>query len=248
VEGGWLPSAPSRLSEQQPARARGADIACHDICHDERQVGPAETMDLIDRDDDRQALDQLVDAAREGISGSLVLRGEPGIGKTLLLDYAADRATGMQLARVTAIESEMELVSDRVADINARSLAHPGAGYITISPLHFNLAPGKSELIQIRANMPASVHGDHYANTVFAAAPAHPGRGTMHVAGAVASSVEIHAPATTTRGTHTGPPAASGLPLPWLAGILIAAAALVLALVARIHRRGSSKHGLPGLT
>jgi hypothetical protein len=159
-------------------------------------------MDLIDRDDDRQALDQLVDAAREGISGSLVLRGEPGIGKTLLLDYAADRATGMQLARVTAIESEMELVSDRVADINARSLAHPGAGYITISPLHFNLAPGKSELIQIRANMPASVHGDHYANTVFAAAPAHPGRGTMHVAGAVASSVEIHAPATTTRGTH----------------------------------------------
>jgi len=143
--------------------------------------------------------------------------------------------------------SQAIIVSDRVADINARSLAHPGAGYITISPLHFNLAPGKSELIQIRANMPASSHGDHYANTVFTAAPAHPGRGTMHIAGAVASSVEIHAPATTTQGTHTGPPAASGLPLSWLAGVLIAAA-LVLALVVRIHRRGSGKHELPGLT
>jgi len=131
--------------------------------------------------------------------------------------------------------SQAIVVSDRVADINARSLAHPGASYITISPLHFTLAPGKSKLIHIRANMPASVHGDHYANTVFTAAPAHPGRGTMHVAGAVASAVEIHAPATTTQVTHTGPPTASGFPLPWLAGALIVAA-LVLAFVARLRR------------
>ena len=46
---------------------------------------------LINRDHERQALNQLLDAARAGLSGSLVLRGEPGIGKTALLDYAADR-------------------------------------------------------------------------------------------------------------------------------------------------------------
>ena len=96
--------------------------------------------------------------------------------------------------------------------------------------------------------MPASVHGDHFANTVFTAAPAHPGRGTMHVAGAVASSVEIHAPATAARGTHSGLPTASGFPLLWLAAGALIATALVLALVVRIHRRGSGKHGLPKLT
>jgi len=64
---------------------------------------------LINRDHERQALDQLLDAARAGLSGSFVLRGEPGIGKSALLDYAADRASGMQVARVLAIESEMEL-------------------------------------------------------------------------------------------------------------------------------------------
>ena len=64
---------------------------------------------LINRDHERQALNQLLDAARAGLSGSLVLRGEPGIGKTALLDYAADRAGGVQVTRVLVVESEMEL-------------------------------------------------------------------------------------------------------------------------------------------
>jgi len=64
---------------------------------------------MINCDEERQVLDLLVDAAKEGLSGSLVLRGEPGIGKTTLLGYAVDRAGGMQLARAVAIESEMEL-------------------------------------------------------------------------------------------------------------------------------------------
>jgi DNA-binding CsgD family transcriptional regulator len=82
---------------------------CRNLCRDDREAEPVESADLINRDEERRALDLLVNAAKQGHSGSLVLRGEPGIGKTKLLDYAVNRASGMRLARVTAIESEMEL-------------------------------------------------------------------------------------------------------------------------------------------
>jgi DNA-binding CsgD family transcriptional regulator len=68
-----------------------------------------ENVGLMNRGDERQAMDGLLDAVSAGLSSSLVLRGEPGIGKTALLDYAVSRASGMQVARVVAIESEMEL-------------------------------------------------------------------------------------------------------------------------------------------
>jgi DNA-binding CsgD family transcriptional regulator len=54
-------------------------------------------------------LDELLDAVRAGDSGTLVLRGEPGIGKTALLDYAAARAEGCNVLRVVGFEAEMEL-------------------------------------------------------------------------------------------------------------------------------------------
>jgi DNA-binding CsgD family transcriptional regulator len=54
-------------------------------------------------------LDQLLADARAGQSAVLVLHGEPGIGKTALLDYAAGRAAGFQVVRATGVESEMEL-------------------------------------------------------------------------------------------------------------------------------------------
>lgn len=66
-------------------------------------------MSLIGRSDEQQALLLLLDAARAGFSGSLVLRGEPGIGKTALLDYAVAQASGMQVARLAAVESDMEV-------------------------------------------------------------------------------------------------------------------------------------------
>ena len=39
----------------------------------------------------------------------LVLRGEPGVGKTALLDYLARQAGGCQVARAAGVQSEMEL-------------------------------------------------------------------------------------------------------------------------------------------
>ena len=53
-----------------------------------------------------RALDRLVEGARAGQSAALVLRGEVGVGKTALLDYAAERASGCRLARVGGVESE----------------------------------------------------------------------------------------------------------------------------------------------
>jgi predicted ATPase len=54
-------------------------------------------------------IDGLLDAAARGESRSLVLRGEAGIGKSALLDYAGDRAEGMTRLSVTGVEDESDL-------------------------------------------------------------------------------------------------------------------------------------------
>ena len=42
-------------------------------------------------------------------SRTLVIRGEPGVGKTALLEYLAGQASGCQVARAVGVQSEMEL-------------------------------------------------------------------------------------------------------------------------------------------
>jgi DNA-binding CsgD family transcriptional regulator len=54
-------------------------------------------------------LARLVDAVRAGESRVLVVHGEPGVGKTVLVEYLAGRAGGCRLARVAGVQSEMEL-------------------------------------------------------------------------------------------------------------------------------------------
>jgi DNA-binding CsgD family transcriptional regulator len=55
------------------------------------------------------ALDRLLEDVREGRSSVLVLRGESGVGKSVLLDYVTESASGCRIARAGAVESEMEL-------------------------------------------------------------------------------------------------------------------------------------------
>ena len=69
--------------------------------------GPPPT--LYGRRSERESLAQLVRAARTGRSGVLVLHGEPGIGKTALLEHTATVASACRVLRVTGVESEMEL-------------------------------------------------------------------------------------------------------------------------------------------
>jgi predicted ATPase len=64
---------------------------------------------LLDRRTEKQALHQLLESVRAGMSGALVLRGEPGVGKSALLDYAVESAADLQVVRMVAVESEMAL-------------------------------------------------------------------------------------------------------------------------------------------
>ncbi|HWM97600.1 MAG TPA: ATP-binding protein, partial [Streptosporangiaceae bacterium] len=64
---------------------------------------------LTDRRSERDALDGLVDAVRGGRSRALVVRGDPGVGKTVLLDYLAGKARGCRVARAVGVQTEMEL-------------------------------------------------------------------------------------------------------------------------------------------
>src|ERR1700733_9951714 len=64
---------------------------------------------LLDRLPERAALSGLLEAARAGRSGVLVVRGEPGVGKTALLDWVVESAAGLRVVRVAGVESEMEL-------------------------------------------------------------------------------------------------------------------------------------------
>jgi DNA-binding CsgD family transcriptional regulator len=64
---------------------------------------------LLDRQAEREGLDRFLERTRGGQSNVLVLRGESGIGKTALLDYAIDAAFGFRVVRVVGVESEMEL-------------------------------------------------------------------------------------------------------------------------------------------
>jgi hypothetical protein len=53
--------------------------------------------------------DRLLCEIRDGASRSLVLRGDPGIGNSALLDYAAAAVAGFLVIRVTGVGSEMEV-------------------------------------------------------------------------------------------------------------------------------------------
>src|SRR5436853_1695042 len=72
---------------------------------------------LLGRDEERLALERLLTEARDGRSGVLALVGEPGIGKTALLDHAAGRAEGMNVVRARGVESEAEVPFAGLAEL-----------------------------------------------------------------------------------------------------------------------------------
>ena len=64
---------------------------------------------LIGREEERTQLDSLIVRARGGESAALLLHGEPGIGKTRLLEHAAVTAADFKVLRARPLEAESEL-------------------------------------------------------------------------------------------------------------------------------------------
>jgi AAA ATPase domain len=91
---------------------------------------------LLGRQREREVLDRLLEAARRGDGGVLVVRGEPGVGKTALLEWTIEEGGQFRVVRTVGVEGEMELpyaalqqlcspmldLSDRLADLQRDAL------------------------------------------------------------------------------------------------------------------------------
>ena len=102
---------------------------------------------LVGREREREALGRLLDGARAGRGGVLVLYGEPGVGKTALLDVAVELGADFQVDRTVGVEGEMELpyaalqqLSSPVFDLVAR-LPEPQREALTVA---FGKAAGQA--------------------------------------------------------------------------------------------------------
>jgi DNA-binding CsgD family transcriptional regulator/tetratricopeptide (TPR) repeat protein len=82
---------------------------------------------LKDRGAERGVLDRLTNAVRAGESRVLVVHGEPGIGKTALLEYLVRQAAGCRVARAAGVQSEMELAFAGLHQLLAPMLDHVAA-------------------------------------------------------------------------------------------------------------------------
>ena len=64
---------------------------------------------LLGRDHEQLALVRLLEKARGDDSGVLAVVGEAGVGKSALLGYAEEQASGMQLLRARGVQSEAQI-------------------------------------------------------------------------------------------------------------------------------------------
>src|SRR5215211_7797967 len=64
---------------------------------------------LLGRQRERAVLERLLDTARGGHGAVLVVHGDPGVGKTALLEYAVEAGEGFRVLRTAGVEGEMEL-------------------------------------------------------------------------------------------------------------------------------------------
>jgi DNA-binding CsgD family transcriptional regulator len=79
---------------------------------------------LVGRREERARIDLLLDRALAGRGGALAVRGEPGIGKTALLEYARERAGAARLVDTTGLETELEMPFAGLADVLRPLLGH----------------------------------------------------------------------------------------------------------------------------
>src|SRR6202011_1926203 len=69
----------------------------------------ARTGRLLGRQRERAVLERLLDTARDGRHAVLVVHGDPGVGKTALLEYAVEAGQDFHVVRTAGVEAETEL-------------------------------------------------------------------------------------------------------------------------------------------
>jgi DNA-binding CsgD family transcriptional regulator/tetratricopeptide (TPR) repeat protein len=79
---------------------------------------------LTGRLSERRVLDRFLAGVQAGEGHAMVVSGEPGVGKTVLLDYLAGRASGCRVARAAGVQSEMELAFAGLHQMCAPMLDH----------------------------------------------------------------------------------------------------------------------------
>jgi DNA-binding CsgD family transcriptional regulator len=77
---------------------------------------------FLGRISEREVIDRLLANVRGGQSAVLVIRGEAGIGKTALLQYAARQASDFRVEHVTGVEAEIELPYAGIHQLSAPML------------------------------------------------------------------------------------------------------------------------------
>jgi DNA-binding CsgD family transcriptional regulator len=107
---------------------------------------------VLGRVAERAAIDDLLRAARSGRSGALVIRGEPGIGKSTLLRYAAEQAKDMAVLSARGYESESEIPFAGLAD-----LLRP------VLPLLDSLPEPQAAALQSAMSLGPPVAGDRFS-------------------------------------------------------------------------------------
>ena len=94
----FAPNGPGR-----PGQTAGFDLVVS------RSVGCTFRRVIVGREPERQLLVALVEGARVGSAGTLVVRGEPGVGKSALLDEVAAGAGDATVLRTQGLEVEAPL-------------------------------------------------------------------------------------------------------------------------------------------
>src|SRR5689334_857195 len=114
--GGRSPVGPAGALRPGGASNRVADLGMAN--------GHPHASGLLGRRSECRTLDALIASVHAGQSRALVVRGEAGIGKTALLGYLRDRASGCRIARAAGVESEMELAFAGLHQLCAPLLGH----------------------------------------------------------------------------------------------------------------------------
>jgi DNA-binding CsgD family transcriptional regulator len=85
-------------------------------------VTRAPAAQLLGRQQECAVVDRVLDAARDGQRGVLAIYGEPGVGKTALLEYAVETGSDFHVTRTIGVEGEMELAFAALQQLCSPSL------------------------------------------------------------------------------------------------------------------------------